>query len=133
MKHALSLSWGYGSGGPGRGGNRRITEWSEVDEVLEGVRYNSGAAILEIVSTQSNGPKNVDVRADRGRYLLTLLEYTEDDSDVRSFTNPDAEPGRVEIFGDYWGSNMITSDFSVVREVFRQFFETGDVSRDLLD
>ena len=133
MSWRLWLSWAYQRHGPDSGGNCRVTAWSQVEEVLEGVRQLSGTTTLRITDGPDIGPDSVQVRADRGRFLLTLLQYTESDSDVRSFTNPDAVPGRVEILGDYWGSNMITSDFSVVREVFRQFFETEDVSRDLLD
>jgi hypothetical protein len=133
MRHQLSLKWGYHRYGPGSGGSRRITDWPAVDEALEIVKNESGSVELSIVDPPEIGPESVQVFAETGNFLLTLFELTEDDSHVRSFTNPDIESRQVEIGGNLWDSRMITKDFAIVRRAFREFFDTGDVSRDLLD
>ena len=66
-------------------------------------------------------------------YVLMLGELDEQDYSIRSFSNKDAVPERVEILGDWWDSKMVCSEINVVTRVFREFFDTHNVSVATLD
>jgi hypothetical protein len=131
--HQLSLYWTVGESGDLRGGNQKKPTWPEIEMWLEQARTDSGVVGLDIVDGPEIGPQGLQLRSDQGNYLLTLGETDSDDYHVRSFTNYDAKPGRVDIVGDYWDCGEVCTDFSIVTRVFREFFDSGDVSRDLLD
>ena len=69
---------------------------------------------------------------DQGNFLLMLSELTADDHEVRGYTNPTAEPGRLVVLGDVWDARMVCQDFEIVRKAFAEFFTSGDVARALL-
>ncbi|WP_434134259.1 DUF6911 family protein [Dickeya zeae] len=81
----------------------------------------------------SVGPVNIDVSTEEGFYLITLLEYSENDSDVRSYWNMSKSDNRVIVFGNYWPERQLIRDFDLVVMIFKEFFVTGNVSKDLLD
>jgi hypothetical protein len=60
------------------------------------------------------------------------LQPNGEEYEVRSFTNPHAQPGKIEILGDLWDSKMVCSDFKLVRRAFGEFFGNGDVPHNLL-
>ena len=88
---------------------------------------------LEFLKQPELGPGSLQLAAEKGKYLLTLLEHTKDRSVVRGFTNPEAKDGMVNINGNRWDAKSICSDFSIVRRAFKEFFETGDVSPQILN
>jgi hypothetical protein len=40
---------------------------------------------------------------------------------------------KVLILGDYWPASQLTKDFDLVVKIFKEFFDTGNVSTDLLN
>lgn len=50
------------------------------------------------------GPIRVSVIAENRIYLVTMLEATADDTDVRSYSNPTAMAEMVNVLGDYWNA-----------------------------
>lgn len=110
--------------------------WSRVLYSLEKLKSNNGSICLSIIDPPLIGPESLSVRGDSGRYLISMLDnITEDDDEVRSYTNPKVIPGEkeVEILGDSWDASMVSDDIDLVRRVFKEFYETGNVSRTLLD
>lgn len=75
----------------------------------------------------------MQLESDNKRYLMTLLEITEDDTVVRAYDNPTAPAEMVDILGDSWDARQLTDDFKLVVRLFKEFFETGNVSREWLD
>ena len=114
------------------GGHSYVEGWDEVWHYLESMKLHAGSMCLELMDAPELGPYSMDLIADNGRYLITLLETTEDDTEVRSFSNPAVVAEMVGMLGDFWDSRHLTSDFEFIRTLFRTFFETGDVSRELL-
>ncbi|MDH0749411.1 hypothetical protein N5D61_24100 [Pseudomonas sp. GD03842] len=127
------ISWTLSSGGNTTGGHNDVEGWDEVLCRLESMKLHAGSMCLEWMDAPETGPYSMDLIADDGRYLITLLEATRDDSEVRSFTNPAAVAEMVCMLGDLWDARYLTSDFGLVRNLFNEFFETGDVSREVLN
>ncbi|HEY0288389.1 MAG TPA: hypothetical protein VGC62_15470 [Pseudomonas sp.] len=64
---------------------------------------------------------------------MTLLEDMGEDTNVREYDNPTASAEMVEILGDNWDTRQLTEDFDLVVMLFKEFFETGDISRQWLN
>lgn len=130
----LCLSWCIGVGERASGGRSSESTWKLVYDLLLSAKASSGSITLDKNPIPDVGASSLQVMTARGRSVLMLGVNTEDDHDVRAYTNPKGSPGvMVEILGDYWSERMICNDYDVVIECFKQFWETGDVSPDLLN
>lgn len=65
--------------------------------------------------------------------MLTLGEETDDDYRVRFYWDQSLSNCKLLIFGDYWPERQLTKDFELVVRVFKEFFDTGNVSADILN
>lgn len=83
---------------------------------------------LNIFHDPGIGPSHLNVSGDNGFYLLTLLEYSNDDSDLRSYWDLSLPDKKILIHGDYCPAWQLTKDFDLVVRIFKEFFETGNVS-----
>lgn len=113
------------------GGNFDHPSWEMVLEKLESVRAATwGGVGCEYVG--DDGP-SLSVRAERGEYIVTLLEFQNGEDDVRTFLDLSLPRGtKVSHGGDLWDARMICRDFDFVVEVFKEFFDTGTVSKEKL-
>lgn len=111
----------------------RRPEWTDVEELLEKLKDKQGSMRLVILPESDIGPVNIDVSTENGFYLITLLEYSENSSDVRSYWDTSKGNNQIIILGNYWPECQLTKDFSLVVSIFKEFFETGNVSMDLLN
>ncbi|WP_457650645.1 DUF6911 family protein [Profundibacter sp.] len=72
----------------------------------------------------------VEVRADRGQYLITYFssERDKDEDGVYAYDHPSIMPGQemVEILGDYWDASIVSTDLEIVRKAFKEFYDTGN-------
>ena len=75
----------------------------------------------------------LQVRAENGNYMLTLGEETDDDYMVRFYWDQSLPNDNLLILGDYWPERQLTKDFELVVRVFKEFFDTGNVSADILN
>ncbi|MFZ5874947.1 MAG: DUF6911 family protein [Nitrospirota bacterium] len=131
---SMGISWVIGSGEQRTGGDKRETSLIEIISLINKAWDCNGVVELYKHPCPDIGAQNIQVRIDKHRSVLTLGEENVDDHDVRAYTNPIGQPGvMVEILGDYWGEQMVCDDLDVVIECFKQFWETGDVSPDLLN
>lgn len=110
-------------------------KWSDVEEFLMILKGGSGGVRLRIIPEPDIGPMYLDVSTDDGFYLLTLLECSESDSMVRSYWNKSksGRDNKIQIYGDYWPEHQLTNNFDLVVRVFKEFFDTGNVSADILN
>lgn len=129
----LLMSWAITENGESFGGNHYVRDWGEVWLQLRRLKFCAGSVGLEITDAPDVAPFNMSVAADNGNYLVTLLETTEDDSDVRSYSNPTANAEMVEILGNDWDARHLTSDFEFVCRMVEEFYKTGDVSKQWLN
>ena len=108
--------------------------WSDVLGFLNVLKKNSGCVNIMIINSPDIGPERLSVEAENGFYLVSLLEYDESGGDVRSMWDKTSSSGRnVIIRGNYWPERQLTKDFDLVVKIFKEFFNTGNVSTDLLN
>lgn len=129
----FKISWCDWSENLPGGGREIIIGWVDIISRLESFREGKGSMSLELLNGPDPGPIRVSVIAESKCYLVTVLEAADDDTYVRCYFNPLSIAERVEVLGDYWDARMLTSDFDMVCIVFKAFFESGDVSRELLN
>jgi hypothetical protein len=125
------LSWTVGIRPHCRGGNKDAAESDDVARILNEIRDHSGSMGLERLNGPEIGPQSLSVETE-GRYSVLMLRDTREDYIVRTLTNTDHDSGFIEIIGDLWDARTVTSNFDLVVQVFKEFFETGDVSREIL-
>jgi hypothetical protein len=112
-----------------RGGNIDCPEWETVEGKLQTILPIAGNVTLNAEDKHEKN-RSLQLRTENGKYLITLGMETEDDLVVHTYHNPAAQSPneRVEILGDLWAEQMICIDKEFVMAVFKQFFDTGDVS-----
>ncbi|CAI2408518.1 DUF6911 family protein [Serratia plymuthica] len=117
----------------GKGGNKKTSQWEDISILLKGLKDEAGTLTLDRVNTDNTGPEMLQVRTEKGNYLLMLGETIEDDYEVRSYWDKSLPEEKILILGDYWSARQVTKDFDLVVRIFKEFFETGNVSTDLLN
>lgn len=125
----LSLKWTLNN----QGGGRESPTWEEVKEFLSKLKGKAGTLTLDILDGGNIGPDMLQVRAQNGNYMLTLGEETDDDYKVRFYWDPSLPNEKLLLLGDYWSERQLTKDFDLVVSVFKEFFDTGNVSTDILN
>ena len=107
-------------------------DWDDICSTLRVLKEGRGTFDIRLIDAPDPGPISMQLRAEKRKYLVTLLEASEDDTEVRDYTNPNAPHEMVEILGDRWDARFLVDDFDLVLTFFKEFFETGDVSRERL-
>ena len=129
---SLSLSWVIGSGRNRRGGSKDDASLDDVLKLLKEALESTGSIALDIMDGPDVGPQSLQVEAEGGRSVLSLGENDNEGYSIRSFTNPSGGEQQVNILGNLWDSKLVCTDPDIVISVFKEFFETGNVSRELL-
>lgn len=62
--------------------------------------------------------------------MVTFLNEDDEVMTLSDLTQPDEN---ILILGDYWSARPVTKDFDLVVRIFKEFFDTGNVSMDLLN
>lgn len=123
----FSLSWTLN----GVGGNCDDPMWDDIETKLTPLRNGYGTLTLDIHGNDI-GPQMLQIRAETGNYLVILGEIVDDDYEVRSYFDEKSTREKISILGDYWPKNQITTDFLFVIDVINEFFNTGNVQKNLL-
>lgn len=123
----MLISWTTLTDGQSSGGNAKAENWEGVSPYLAKLQESSGTFCVDLLDAPDPGPVSMQLVADRGNYLVTVLQATEDDTYVRAYTNPDASEAMVELLGDRWDARQLTQDFDLVLKFFRTFCSTGNV------
>ncbi|MFZ5637842.1 MAG: DUF6911 family protein [Pseudomonadota bacterium] len=130
MMSTWAISW---TSGAGHGGNRKEPSWQEIEQRLLEVARLRGTVTMDVVGGQEIGPQSLQAQAENGRFVLFLGEDNGQDYVVRTFSNGVSSQEQVEILGNQWDSRLVCDRFDLVLQAFKEFFETGNVSRELLD
>ena len=130
----------------GDGTSGETSGGTKADATLEGMLSNlkktlnkSGSVSLAMIDGPEVGPQLLQVETQGGKSLLTLCVDDGDDYIVRNYIQTEkeldalaSEPEKIKIFGHYWNKHLICTDKEIVTAVFTEFFETGDVSKNIL-
>jgi hypothetical protein len=107
---------------------------ADVRRLLEPLRGHKAYAGMQHEGEIGFGKPELNLRAENGRYLLTLGEVDADgEHDVRTLTNSNPKKEDDFIGGEFFGACHIVEDFDLVLRAFCEFAETGNVSHNLMD
>ena len=118
----------------GFNGSQLKPSWVDIEESLSRLTKSDGSIGLSVIDAPDIGPDSLEVRAEKQKYLVTMLDnITEDDDEVRTlfFKEKKGLP-QIDILGDYWDPQLVTDDLDLVISIFKEFYETGNVSQDIL-
>jgi hypothetical protein len=133
MIYEFLLSWTTGRRGRVVGGKLPRPSWSDVEQHLEAAASaERGTVGLDIVNAAEVGPQSLQVCCALGEFSVTLGELIPDDYRVRELNPAYVKSGGSTIASDFFPTGAVCEDFSLVKRIVREFFETGNVSRDLL-
>lgn len=124
MIPSLELSWGSGPF------NQSMVNpiWMDVEKALYIARVGGCVTLSERLDRHNR----LQMYSTERKYILMLGQDEVDDYVVRTLFFPDHPVEQVEILGDYWDSRTVTTDLELVTRVFKEFFETRNVSADLM-
>lgn len=122
----LRLSW---STSP-KGGSIEPTCWNDVLIRLDSLLKTGGTVTIDQLDDENYLISEIQTRAEKGMYLVTFLNEDDEVMTIMDSSQPDE---MVLIHGDYWPARQTTKDFDLVVKVFKEFFDTGSVSKDILN
>lgn len=122
----LQLSWSSQQ----KSGTKALHCWDEIKNALDYLMLSNGCVILDKLDDNDYLISEIQVRMDNGFYLVTFLNEDDEVMTLSDVTQPDE---KLLILGDYWSTRQITRDFDLVVRIFKEFFDTGNVSTDLLN
>lgn len=106
------------------------TTWSDVENALPELKKEAFFR-LSIMPEPETGPILLEVESEDGNYMPNML--IADQRGGRGFVNPEGRGKEdVSIGGYQYTAMAVTQDFDLIVRIIREFYETGDVSKDLL-
>lgn len=100
---------------------------------LTNFRDKNGTLILFNNQEEKLKPYKMSLYSDSKRYLILFATDMEDgDIEVRTFNDESGSKEFIPMLGEPFAIASTTKNFSLVIQAFKEFLETGDVSRDLL-
>jgi len=124
----LKLSWTLA----GKGGNKKISSWDDINRCLYLLKDMEGTLTLDVINSYENEAEMLQLRTEKSFYFMTLSGIRDDEYVVRTYNDLSQPNIEIMILGDNWPAQQVTKDFDLVVRVFKEFFDTGNVSTDLL-
>ncbi|GAA3579170.1 hypothetical protein GCM10023078_03790 [Gibbsiella greigii] len=115
------------------GGNKQISNWDMVLNRFKQIQGRKGTLTLDILNSDDDGVETLQVRTENGYYLITLGEIVEDEYQVRTYWDSSKPDTGMVILGDYWPESQLTKDCEFIVKILKEFFDTGNVSKELLN
>ena len=114
-----------------KGGHTYSFNWNFLKNLLINLKNSRGSITLSIIDRET-GITSLQTQAENNNYLLTLEDETEDEINVKSYFNELGGQGQIKILGDYWDKRQVTNDYSMILDIFSQYYLTGDINRDYI-
>jgi hypothetical protein len=114
-------------------GYQRNPRWPLVEHLLYQLKFRAGSVELDISDKSGEGAFLINVLGDEDKYYPTLL-YRKADGNVEIRVHDDKKKGTepVTLRRDSHYACNICEDFSLIHRMFKEFYDTGDVSEELL-
>lgn len=116
----------------GYGGNKQVSSWSDILNHLKELQGKEGTLTLDVIDMKKDDAEMLQVRTEKGHYLITLGEIVEDEYQVRTYWDSSRSDNEIMILGDCWPLRQITESFNVVITIFEEFVNNGNVSKKYL-
>ncbi|KMK79910.1 hypothetical protein WCU81_07640 [Pectobacterium atrosepticum] len=88
---------------------------------------------LDVINSDENEAEMLQLRTEKGFYFMTLSGIRDDEYVVRTFNDLSQPNIEIMILGDNWPAQQVTRDFNLAVRIFKEFFDTGNVSTNLLN
>jgi hypothetical protein len=111
---------------------------TDLDNYLDILKINNGKLILRNDLEDEFMPYEMVLYSDNHEtlihiYMILFATDMEDgDIEVRTFNDESGSKEFIPMLGEPFAIASTTKNFSLVIQAFKEFLETGDVSRDLL-
>lgn len=115
------------------GGNKQIPNWDMVLNQFKKIQGKKGTLTLDLLNSSDDSAEMLQVRTENGYYLITLGEIIEDEYQVRTYWDSSKPDTGMVILGDYWPESQLTKDSEFIVKILKEFFDTGNVSKELLN
>ena len=103
--------------------------WADIEAVLSELKEEADFS-LTITPWPEKGAIKLAVESENGHYKPALLV---NEGSARVFVNPEGRDKKDVPIGGYDCDAMsVTQDFALIVRMIKEFYETGDVSPDLL-
>jgi hypothetical protein len=115
------------------GGYQRAPRWPLVEHFLNQLEFRTGSVELDISDKPGEGAYLLDVVGEEGKYYPELL-YRLPDGHPQSRVYDDKSKGTdlVDVRGESYFDCNVIEDFALIYRMFKEFYETGSVSEELL-
>ena len=112
------------------GKNIYKAKYSDIEVALTVLKNEEADISLDIDPEPQKGPCGIQVQGENGYFLPVILDA---DGELREYVNLEGEGKEpVEIGGYDYDAMMVTQDYDLIVRMVKEFYETGDVSRELL-
>ncbi|MEX2942555.1 DUF6911 family protein [Serratia sp. J2] len=106
----------------------------QVMNYLSILKTHNGILVLDNDQEDNQIPYKLTLYSDSGLYMVLLETMMDDgDLDIRTFYNKSESKNFISILGEPYSEASIVKEFDLVIEVVKEFYETGNVSTDLLN
>lgn len=114
------------------GGNKQIQNLDMVLNQFKQIQGKKGTLTLDILHSSDDSAELLQIRTENGYYLITLGEIVEDEYQVRTYWDSSKPDTGIMILGDYWPESQLTKDSEFIVKILKEFFDTGNVSKEFL-
>ncbi|HED5643697.1 TPA: hypothetical protein SCR59_002102 [Enterobacter cloacae] len=114
------------------GGNKQIQNLDMVLNQFKLIQGKKGTLTLDILNSSDDSAEMLQIRTENGYYLITLGEIVKDEYQVRTYWDSSKPDTGILILGDYWPESQLTKDSEFIVKILKEFFDTGNVSKELL-
>ena len=112
------------------GKNIYKAKYSDIETALAILKKEEADIFLDIDPEPKKGPRSFQIQGENGYFLPVISEVG---GILREYNNLEGEgKDPVEIGGYDYDAMMVTQDYDLIVRMVKEFYETGDVSRDLL-
>ncbi|MBS9427527.1 DUF6911 family protein [Photorhabdus akhurstii] len=102
--------------------------------LLEYMRDRTGVLTIRNNFADESGPYQLSLYSQDNNYLLLLSEFDiEGEHNVRTPNNDNASGNCIDILGEMHSDKTLVQNFDFIYRVFKEFFNTGNVSKELLN
>ncbi|AJJ20641.1 DUF6911 family protein [Yersinia enterocolitica] len=106
----------------------------QIMNYLNILKTHNGILVLDNDQEDNQIPYKLTLYSDSGFYMVLLETMMDDgDLDIRTFYNKSESKKFISILGEPYSEASIVKEFDLVIEVVKEFYETGNVSTDLLN
>lgn len=131
MKFISSLSWDLEKNKTSEGGKIANPAWNDVSNLLSEVRTLPGSITLYAGESKEFETRSLQVLSEGNKFILFFSEDDDCGCNVYAYTEIDTCGELVAFCGELYNSTWIFSDFNVVYDSFKLFYDTANVRREL--